>query len=92
MAQIKDLLRDSGILAAVRADGRAVDQLRPVKITRGWTQAPEGSVLIECGFISNSAEEKLLLDSAYQARLGEAIAQGVMDYLSLEARRSATPG
>ena len=49
-------------------------------------------MLIECGFISNSAEEKLLLDSAYQARLGEAIAQGVMDYLSLEARRSATPG
>lgn len=53
---------------------------------------PVPSVLIECGFISNSAEEKLLLDSAYQARLGEAIAQGVMDYLSLEARRSATPG
>ncbi len=53
---------------------------------------PVPSVLIECGFISNSAEEKLLLDSAYQARLGEAIAQGVMDYLSLDARRSATPG
>lgn len=53
---------------------------------------PVPSVLIECGFISNSAEEKLLLDSAYQAKLGEAIAQGVMDYLSLEARRSATPG
>lgn len=49
MAQIKDLLQNSGSLAAIRADGRAVDQLRPVKITRGWTQAPEGSVLIECG-------------------------------------------
>ncbi len=53
---------------------------------------PVPSVLIECGFISNSAEEKLLLDAAYQARLGEAVAQGVMDYLSLEARRSANPG
>ncbi|MFC2373341.1 MAG: ribonuclease PH [Parascardovia denticolens] len=49
MAQIKDLLQNSGSLASIRADGRAVDQLRPVKITRGWTQAPEGSVLIECG-------------------------------------------
>ncbi len=49
MAQIKDLLQNSGSLAAIRADGRTVDQLRPVKITRGWTQAPEGSVLIECG-------------------------------------------
>lgn len=55
-------------------------------------QLPVPSLLIECGFISNSAEEKLLLDPAYQARLGEAVAQGVMDYLSLEARRSANPG
>ncbi len=53
---------------------------------------PVPSVLIECGFLSNSAEEKLLLDAAYQARLGEAIAQGVMEYLTLEARRSAAPG
>lgn len=52
---------------------------------------PVPSVLIECGFISNSAEEKLLLDPAYQARLGEAVAQGVTDYLTLEARRSASP-
>lgn len=33
----------------VRADGRAVDQLRPVRITRHFTDVPEGSVLIECG-------------------------------------------
>lgn len=32
-----------------RPDGRAVDQLRPVTITRHWTDAPEGSVLIQCG-------------------------------------------
>jgi ribonuclease PH len=33
----------------VRYDGRAVDELRPVRITRHWTRNPEGSVLIECG-------------------------------------------
>lgn len=33
----------------MRPDGRAVDELRPVTITRHWTDAPEGSVLIECG-------------------------------------------
>ncbi|MCI1869132.1 MAG: ribonuclease PH [Bifidobacterium crudilactis] len=33
----------------MRADGRATDELRPVRITRHWTDAPEGSVLIECG-------------------------------------------
>ena len=33
----------------VRADGRKVDELRPVRITRHFTDVPEGSVLIECG-------------------------------------------
>lgn len=32
-----------------RADGRALDQLRPVTITRGWLDHAEGSCLIECG-------------------------------------------
>ncbi|MGO1992686.1 MAG: ribonuclease PH, partial [Corynebacterium sp.] len=32
-----------------RADGRAVDQLRTVRITRGFTTNPAGSVLVEFG-------------------------------------------
>ena len=32
-----------------RADGRAANELRKVKITRNFTDVPEGSVLIECG-------------------------------------------
>ena len=32
-----------------RADGRDADMLREIKITRGWTSAGEGSVLIEFG-------------------------------------------
>ncbi|KFI45062.1 ribonuclease PH [Bifidobacterium bohemicum] len=46
MAEIKDLLNADTV---IRPDGRAVDELRPVKITRHFTDAPEGSVLIECG-------------------------------------------
>ncbi|MFD0704434.1 ribonuclease PH [Alloscardovia venturai] len=46
MVQIKDLLQDGQVL---RADGRGVDELRPVTIERNWTDAPEGSVLIQCG-------------------------------------------
>src|SRR4028118_2254995 len=34
---------------ALRADGRAPDQLRDVRITRGWLDHPEGSVLVEFG-------------------------------------------
>ena len=47
MAEIKDLLAGSGTV--VRPDGRKVDELRPVSITRHFTDAPEGSVLICCG-------------------------------------------
>ena len=32
-----------------RADGRAFDELRPIKITRGFTSNPAGSVLVEFG-------------------------------------------
>ncbi|GAA1853886.1 ribonuclease PH [Myceligenerans crystallogenes] len=35
--------------AVTRADGRATDQLRPVRITRGWLDHAEGSVLVEFG-------------------------------------------
>ena len=35
--------------AALRADGRRPDELRPVTITRNWLDAAEGSVLVEFG-------------------------------------------
>ena len=41
------------------------------------------SVLVECGFVSNAAEERLLRDAAYQERLAEAIAAGVEEYVRL---------
>src|SRR5688500_18053198 len=46
-----------------RSGGRAVDQLRPVRITRGFTIHAEGSVLIEFGqmrvLCTASVEEKV---------------------------------
>ncbi len=46
-------------------------------------QAP--AVLVECGFLSNSEEERLLQQEAYRQKLAKAIAQGVLAYLSGEA-------
>lgn len=43
------------------------------------------SALVECGFISNAAEERLLLDPGYQARVAEAIARGVCEYAALRS-------
>lgn len=47
------------------------------------------SALVECGFLSNAAEEKLLLDPAYQARIACALADGLTEYRLLLSRREA---
>ena len=44
------------------------------------------SVLIECGFISNSAEEARLLTADYREQLAEAIGQGVEQYVTMSRR------
>lgn len=38
------------------------------------------SVIIECGFLSNSKEEKLLQDSEYQSKVAMAIYLGITEY------------
>jgi len=40
------------------------------------------TVLTECGFLSNAEEERLLMDSEYQNKLAESIADGIKSYLS----------
>ena len=41
------------------------------------------SVIVECGFLSNPADEKLLLTPEYRARIAEAIVRGIRDYFSI---------
>lgn len=38
------------------------------------------SVIVECGFLSNAAEERLLLQSQYQVKIARAIADGIAAY------------
>ena len=49
------------------------------------------SVLVECGFLSNAAEEKLLLTAEYQARVARAIRAGVEEYFALQQAQES-PG
>ena len=42
------------------------------------------SVIVECGFLSSPADEKLLLSPAWQKRIAEHIAAGVVAYLAGE--------
>ena len=43
------MTRTDGTRADLRADGRADDELRPVRLTRGFQAHPAGSVLVEFG-------------------------------------------
>ena len=42
------------------------------------------SVLIECGFLSNPEDERNLMDPAYQQKLADGIADGVLRFLEKE--------
>lgn len=57
---------------------------RPIKADDSYymlinTSCP--TVIVECGFLSNSAEAERLCDSAYQQILAKAIGLGVLDFL-----------
>lgn len=86
---------DSGRLLAGAMQEALITALAPKKERSAMAgdyfilQLDIPSVLIECGFISNAEEEKLLLSSDYQARLGQAIANGVESYAALTAAHSS---
>jgi N-acetylmuramoyl-L-alanine amidase len=52
------------------------------------TGARMPAVLLEVGFVSNPDEENLLVQSAYQERVAEAIAQGIRDFRLAVAPRA----
>ena len=80
---------DSGRLLAGCIQEALITHLQPQKQRAAMAgdyfilQLEAPSVLVECGFISNPAEEKLLLDAAYQAKIAQAVASGVEEYVQL---------
>ncbi len=62
----------------------AEKKVKPRKATKGeffmLTCAPCPSVIVECGFLSNSEDEALLTTAAWQNRLAESMSAAVLDY------------
>lgn len=81
---------DSGRLLAGCLQEAMIDTLQPSKERSALPgdyfilQLDVPSALIECGFISNAAEEAKLLNGEYQALIGEAVACGVEEYARLQ--------
>ena len=46
------------------------------------TSAP--SIIVECGFLSNEAEEKLLLSEDYQDKIVNSICRGILNFLQIK--------
>lgn len=45
------------------------------------------AALVECGFLSNAQEEKMLLDAAYQRRIAQAVADGLEEWVKLRENK-----
>jgi len=70
---IAQRLKSAGITRhAVRSDNRGLAVLN-------GTTSP--AVLVEAGFLSNAKDAARLMDTRYQAKIGAAIAGGILDYL-----------
>jgi len=74
--EFADLVQDQFRERARRND-RGVKQA-PFVVLTGATMP---AILVEVGFLSNSAEQQRLLDPTHQQHLAEAIAIGVLEYL-----------
>lgn len=86
---------EAGRLLAGCMQEALVAELQPSRVRTAMAgdyyilQLDVPSVLVECGFISNAHEERLLLDETYQERLAQAIADGAAEYVRLRGGDSA---
>ena len=60
--------------------GRSVAALKGDFFLLGCADCP--SALVECGFLSNAEEERLLLTDEYQGKIARAVFEGVLSFLS----------
>ena len=89
MAQTSHLSQSSRLAEILQDELQAVTGAK--RVNRGIKQnsfrvlkgATMPAVLVEVGFISNPDEEKLLLSSAYQDKLAEALYRGILRYKDL---------
>lgn len=78
----KSLTAAKAVHKAVLASSGAVDRgVVDRADLSGFNYATVPSVLVECGFLSNPVEDKLLATAAYQDKLADGITRGIMAYL-----------
>ena len=69
---------ESALLAATNAVSRGVTGRADLA---GFNYSKRPSILVECGFLSNAAEDRFVATAAYQQKLADGIAAGVLAFL-----------
>jgi N-acetylmuramoyl-L-alanine amidase len=70
--------------AVIAATGAASQGVTSSSIMTGFNFSTRPAIIVECGFLSNAAEDRLVGTAVYQQKIADGIATGVMAYL--EAR------
>lgn len=78
-------LRAAGVIhrEVLASTGAADRSLAERADLSGFNWATVPSVLVETGFLSNPAEDKLLADPSYQDKIADGISRGVLEYLGV---------
>ncbi len=71
------------MLASTGAQDRSLSERSDIA---GFNWATVPSILVEVGFMSNPAEDKLLSDASYQGKIADGITRGVLEYLGVGGR------
>lgn len=67
--------------AVLAATGAASQGITGSSAMSGFNYSKRPSIIVECGYLSNAAEDRLVATDAYQVKIADGIAAGVMTYL-----------
>jgi N-acetylmuramoyl-L-alanine amidase len=67
--------------AAIRATGAKDRGLFPRSDMSGFNYSTVPTIIVECGFMSNAAEDRLIATPAYQDKLAVGMSAGVLEFL-----------
>lgn len=77
--KLADAIRTELVKVSEKSEGRELKKAYNTMYILKGTDNP--SVIVECGFLSNSEEEQLLCDEEYQKKIAKAITDGVCAYV-----------
>jgi N-acetylmuramoyl-L-alanine amidase len=67
--------------AVIAATGALSQGIAGSSIMTGFNYSKRPTIIVECGYLSNAAEDRLVATESYQQKIADGIAAGIMTYL-----------